>query len=42
MVHEKFVDNAIAELVQCGSAREVSMAEVGAVSPLGVVDGSSD
>ena len=24
VVHEKFVDNAIAELVQCGSAREVS------------------
>ena len=28
VVHEKFVDNAIADLVHCGSAREVSMAEV--------------
>ena len=39
VVHEKFVDNAIAELAQCGSAREVSMAEVCVVSPLGVVEG---
>ena len=39
MVHEKFVDDVIADqLVQCGSAREVSMAEVCVVSPLGVVE----
>ena len=29
----------MAELGQCGSAREVSMAEVCVVSPLGVVEG---
>ena len=29
----------IAELGQCGSAREVSVAEVCVVSPLGVVEG---
>ena len=39
VVHEKFVDLAFSELVQCGSAREVSMAEVWVVSPLGVVEG---
>ena len=40
-VHEKFVDDLIAELVQCGSAREVGMAEVCVVpvSPLGVFEG---
>ena len=39
MVHEKFVDDVIAELGQCGSAKDVSMAEVCVVSPLGVVEG---
>ena len=39
VVHEKFVDDAIAGLVHCDFAREVSMAEVCVVSPLGVVEG---
>ena len=38
VVHEKFVDDVIGELVQCGSGREVSMAEVCVLSPLGVVE----
>ena len=39
VVHEKFGDNAITELVQCGSAREESIPEVCVVSPLGLVEG---
>ena len=38
VVHEKFVEDAIAELAHCGSASGGSMAEVCVVSPLGVVE----
>lgn len=37
--HEDIVDNAAADLVRCGLAREPSEASVHAVSPLGVVEG---
>ena len=35
----EFVDGAIAELVQCGSAKEAHESNVLVISPLGVVEG---
>ena len=38
--HEQFVDEAVAALVQCGSAATVKEVDLECISPLGVVEGA--